>query len=239
MRHDDGDPSATLAETLAAEIAEQIIAGALPAGTRLDEHTLANRHGISRTPVREAIRQLLATGLIEMRPRRGAIVAQPTQEQLEDLFVAMGEVEATCSRLAALRMTPIERRRLQSHHAVMGTIAAAGDTAAYAAANAEFHAMIYRGSHNATLAEIATNLSRRLAPFRQAQFRSQGRPGRSHEEHAPVVAAIDEGRASEAHAAMLHHVNLVEITAEEISRVRRPSDERALHGGRSAMSGGD
>lgn len=219
----DGAPSATLAETMAAEIAAQIIAGELPAGSRLDEQSLAKRHGTSRTPVREAIRQLQSTGLIELRPRRGAIVAQPTQTILEDLFVAMGEIEATCARLSAMGMTPIERRRLQAHHEAMGAIAAAGETLAYATANAAFHQMIYRGTHNETLAEIAANLSRRLAPFREAQFRASGRLVQSHSEHANVVAAIIEGRAAEAHAAMLHHVSLVEVMAEQVSGLGKPS----------------
>jgi DNA-binding GntR family transcriptional regulator len=213
----DGAGAGTLAERLAGEIAERIIAGELPAGARLDEQTLADRHGMSRTPVREAIRQLQATGLIEMRPRRGAIVAQPTRRDIEDLFVAMGEIEASCARLAALCMTPIERRRLQAQHEAMGAMAADGALDAYAEANVAMHGAIYAGAHNAALAEIALNLRRRLAPFRRAQFRAPGRLELLHREHARVVEAIIEGRAAEAHAAMLHHVTLVEISAEAVA----------------------
>ena len=113
MTESDGQ---THTDKLAGEIADAILSGAFPPGFRLDEQSLAQRYNVSRTPVREALRQLAATGLIDIRPRRGAVVAQVTPAQLEELFVAMGEMEATCARLAAIRMTPVERRRLQSLH---------------------------------------------------------------------------------------------------------------------------
>ena len=80
---------------------------------------------MSRTPVREAIRLLASTGLIDVKPRRGANVAMATSAQLETLFGAMAEIEATCARLAAVSMTPIERRRLQGRHETMAELVAA------------------------------------------------------------------------------------------------------------------
>ena len=106
----------TLAERLATAIADGILSGALKPGLRLDEVGLARQHGVSRTPVREALRQLMQSGLIDMRPRKGAVVSKATPEQVESLFVAMAEIEATCARLAAMSMTPLERRRLQARH---------------------------------------------------------------------------------------------------------------------------
>src|SRR4051812_204613 len=99
------DDRQTQTQRLASEVADAILSGVLQPGSRLDEYMLADRYGTSRTPVREALRQLATTGLIELRPRRGAIVSQVTAEQLETLFVAMGELEATCARLSALSMT--------------------------------------------------------------------------------------------------------------------------------------
>ena len=117
----------TQAEKLAGESADAIVTGVLAPGERLDEQTLAARYEVSRTPVREAIRQLAATGLIEVRPRRSAVVAAMTVEQLESLFIAMGELEATCARLSAMQMTPIERRRLQVQHESMAVFVRTGD----------------------------------------------------------------------------------------------------------------
>jgi DNA-binding GntR family transcriptional regulator len=204
----------TLADRLATAIADGILSGALKPGVRLDEMGLAEQHGVSRTPVREALRQLSLSGLIDMRPRKGAIVAKATPDQVESLFVAMAEMEATCARLAAISMTPIERRRLQARHEAMLVLANAGETEAYSDANVAFHGAIYAGSHNAPLADYAMSLRRRVGPFRRAQFQVEGRLVRSNQEHDTVVRAILSGDAAGAHAAMLHHVSLVEDAFE-------------------------
>ena len=213
--------SGTTVDKLAESIAEAILSGEFAPGSRLDEQNLAQRHAVSRTPVREAIRQLAATGLIVLRPRRGAIVAQVTPAQLEELFVAMAELEATCARLAALSMAPTERRRLQALHERMGQLAQLADATAFADANDLLHSMIYTGSHNAVIADATNALRRRLAPFRRAQFHLEGRLPRSFSEHDAVVAAIVRGDARAAHEAMLHHVTLVEESFEELCATRQ------------------
>ncbi len=212
----DGD-NPTRTDLLAADIADGILSGAFAPGARLDEHSLAQQYGVSRTPVREALRQLATTGLIEMRPRKGAIVTQITAPQLEALFGAMAEMEATCARLATMSMTPLERRRLQSQHDSMAELVTRGDPEVFAEANHAFHTAIYAGAHNPVLADFTTALRRRLAPFRRAQFRAPGRLPRSHAEHDAVVKAILSGDAAAAHAAMLHHVSLVEDAFEQLA----------------------
>ena len=207
----------TRAEQLCAEIADAILSGSLAPGARLDEQGLADRYDVSRTPVREALRLLAATGLIEVRPRRGATVTQVSSAQLVELFVAMGEIEATCARLAALSMSPIERRQLEGLHERMAGIVDAGDEGAYAEANVDFHSRIYRGAHNSIIEEMATALRRRLSPFRRAQFRAAGRLASSHREHGAVVDAVIRGDAEHAHQSMLRHVNLVEDAFEQLS----------------------
>lgn len=206
----------TAAEKLAEALAEAIFTRELAPGMRLDEQQLAQRFSVSRTPVREALRQLATTGLIEVRPHRGAIVAEASPQQLEELFVAMGELEATCARLAAMSMAPTERRRLQSLYASMESLAKEGDAAAFAEANLKFHTLIYTGSHNTVIADMTAGLRRRLRPYRQAQFRLEGRPSRSHAEHGAVVDAIIRGSADAAHAAMLEHVTRIEASFEEL-----------------------
>jgi DNA-binding GntR family transcriptional regulator len=208
--------SATTVDKLADDLAEAILSGEFVPGTRLDEQSLAQRYSVSRTPVREALRQLATTGLIEIRPRRSAVVASVTPAQLEDLFIAMGELEATCARLAAMSMTPPERRRLQALHDRMREIAADGDPMAFADANHMLHTMIYKGAHNSVLAEMAAAIRRRLAPFRRAQFQLEGRLPRSLAEHDAVIGAIVRGDHAAAHAAMLHHVTLVEQSFEDL-----------------------
>jgi DNA-binding GntR family transcriptional regulator len=213
----------TLADKLASAIADGILDGTLKPGERLDEATLAQQHGVSRTPVREALRQLTTSGLIDMRPRKGAVVSRATPEQIESLFVAMAEMEATCARLCALSMTPVERRRLQARQEAMTALARTGDQDAYSDANVAFHSAIYTGAHNAPLADYAMGLRRRVGPFRRAQFRMEGRLKRSNEEHGAVVRAILAGDAAAAHAAMLHHVSLVEDAYEALALGARHS----------------
>ena len=207
----------TQADKLAGDVADAILAGGFAPGCRLDEQMLAQRYGVSRTPVREALRLVAATGLIELRPRRSAVVTRVSPEQLETLFVAMGELEATCARLSAIRMTPVERRRLLSLHDGMADLVARGATEPYAEANLVFHTTIDAGAHNAVLADMTAGLRRRLLPFRRAQFRAAGRLPRSYAEHAAVVRAILGGDAAAAHAAMLHHVTLVEDAFDRLA----------------------
>jgi DNA-binding GntR family transcriptional regulator len=200
----------TQADRLCDAIADCVLSGEFEPGRRLDEGMLAERYGVSRTPVREALRQLASSGLIEVKPRRGATVAKATPAQLETLFGAMAEIEATCARLAAVSMSPIERRRLQSLHDGMAAIVERDDREAYVSANVVFHSQIYLGAHNEVLADIARGLRRRVAPYRRAQFRTAGRLARSHAEHAAVVKALLACDAAAAHATMLHHMSLVE-----------------------------
>jgi DNA-binding GntR family transcriptional regulator len=152
-----------------------------------------------------------------MRPRRGAFVVSITADLLNELFVAMGEIEATCARLSALSMNPIERRRLKAQHEAMAKMVSDKAQDDYVEANRNFHLAIYAGAHNPTLQDIAVSLRRRLDPFRRAQFRVPDRLIQSHIEHERVVNAILAGDSVLAHATMLDHVNLVEDAFEQIN----------------------
>lgn len=135
----------------------------------------------------------------------------------------MAEIEATCARLAAMSMSPIERRRLEVRHEAMADLVRRDDRDAYAAANTELHSLIYAGAHNAILSDFATGLRRRMAPFRRAQFRTQGRLARSHAEHGALVRAILAGDVAGAHAAMFTHMSLVEDSFDQLAAASKPS----------------
>jgi DNA-binding GntR family transcriptional regulator len=203
-------------ETLAQHIAALVLDGEIAPGQKLDEQVLAQRFEVSRTPVREALRALASTGLIELKPNRGAFVSCVTPQQLEEMFTAMAELEAACARLSAMSMSPIERRELSRMHEHMAELARAGMIPEFVQANERFHSLIYSGAHNVILAEAATSLRRRLALYRRSQFRTAGRLARSHAEHDEVVKAVVSGDPARAHAAMLHHVSLVEASYEKL-----------------------
>src|SRR4029453_10817779 len=152
----------TLAETIRQKLADDILRGVYPPGARLDEHGLAKRFKLSRTPVREALRQLTSAGLGEMRPRRGLIVSLPTETALAEMFEVMGELEASCARLAAQRMSPAERVRLELVHRRSFEAVRNDDRDSYRTLNFEFHDAIYRGAHNEFLLQTTIGIRQRI-----------------------------------------------------------------------------
>jgi DNA-binding GntR family transcriptional regulator len=199
----------TRAEELRLQLADEIVRGALAPGAALDETDIARRFNVSRTPVREALRQLAASGLVEARAHRGAVVAQPSIERLGGMFEAMAELEALCSSLAAERMTPPERHRLEAIHEELRTLSYAGDPDRFHKVNERFHGAIYAGSQNGYIAEITLATRARVQPFRRAQFRNLGRLAKSHAEHDRVVVAILRGDRNGAAVAMRAHIERV------------------------------
>lgn len=194
--------SATLREA----IEEMIAVGALSPGEHLDETELATRFGVSRTPIRETLIQLASMGLVVIRPRRGAIVAELGPQQLVEMFEVMSELEATCGRLAARRMTPQEQQVLLDAHRACMDARDAQEPDDYYYKNELFHEAIYAGSHNQFLIEQARNLYRRLRPYRRLQLRVRDRLGKSYEEHDGVVNAIIDGDGELAARLLREHV---------------------------------
>jgi DNA-binding GntR family transcriptional regulator len=194
------------AQRLKQTIEDEIVDGTLPLGARLDEVQLAERFGVSRTPIREAIIQLTMTGLVETRPRKGATVSTPEPQHLQAMFEAMAEIEAACGRLAARRLIPEDEAALQEALAACKRAADAGDSEAYYQENYTFHTVVYRACRNSFLEEQARQLSRRLAPFRRLQLRVRQRLAQSLAEHAEIVEAIVAGNEVRAAETLRNHV---------------------------------
>lgn len=184
---------ALLSDRIRNALTDEIASGRLAAGTGLDEQQLANRFGASRTPVREALRQLAVSGLVDMRPRRGVVVTRLTPERVMDMFETTAEVEAMCVRLATFRITPLERSRLMDRHDASLAMVAANDVDAYDAFNQEFHELIYVATHNGFMAEQARTIRARLSAFRRTQLMQSDRIQRSCAEHAAILIAMAEG----------------------------------------------
>jgi DNA-binding GntR family transcriptional regulator len=199
----------TRAEELRLQLADEIVRGALAPGAPLDETDIARRFSVSRTPVREALRQLAASGLVDARAHRGAVVARPTLDRLNGMFEAMAELEALCAGLAAERMPAVERARLEAIHEELRFLSHAGNPERFHEVNERFHNAIYAGSQNDYIAEMTLATRVRVQPFRRAQFRNLGRLAKSHAEHDRVVIAILRGDRNGAAAAMRAHIELV------------------------------
>jgi DNA-binding GntR family transcriptional regulator len=189
-----------LSDQIRNALTDEIAAGRLAAGTALD------RFGASRTPVREALRQLAFNGLVELRPRRGVVVTRMTPERIMDMFETTAEFEAMCVRLATYRMTPLERSHLMDLHAQSGDMVAAGDVDAYDTLNRSFHEALYGATHNGFLKEQALALRTRLSGFRRTQLRHGDRIQGSRAEHGAILAAIAEGDGEAAARRMRAHM---------------------------------
>jgi len=199
-------PRRTRTEELRLRLSDDIVRGQLAPGAALDETELARRFSVSRTPVREAIKMLAASGLVEVRAHRAAVVARPTHEHLIGMFEVMAELESLCAGYAADRMRGAERRALEDAHEKLRVLIQRGNPQRYYEVNEAFHATIYAGAHNSYLAELTLATRGRVQPFRRAQFRNLGRLAKSHAEHDRVVQAILRGERVLAAQNMYAHI---------------------------------
>jgi DNA-binding GntR family transcriptional regulator len=190
------------------QIADQIISGALRPGQELDEKKLAEAFNVSRTPVREALRQLAAASLVEWRPHQSAVVAKITPSKMVEMFEVMAELEGFCGRLAARRMTASEHANLISIHRKFRPYVQARDREGYHALNKTFHEAIYAGSHNQYLRAQASALYDRLAPYRAYQLKRPDALRLASEEHQAIIDAIVAGDGDAAFNLLTDHVSL-------------------------------
>lgn len=211
----------TTADDVRQRLADEILLGQFLPGHRLDEQSLSVRYGVSRTPVREALKQLAVTGLVEARPHKGVVVAEISAEALALMFEAIADCEAACARHAARRMTVTDRQMLADLHSLSHQAVVAGEAERYDALNREFHALILRGARNTYLAEAAQGLRHRVLPFRRAQFRRPERIAQSFAEHQQILDAILTLDEEAAARAMRRHVAEAGVSADLLLPVRR------------------
>lgn len=195
-----------MSEKLKETLEERIVTGQYLPGMRLDETELATEFSVSRTPVREALIQLAFYGLIEMRPRRGAIVTEVTPQKLYEMFEVMAELEAMSGRLAARRHTETDLKDILEAQTACEKAFETGDVDDYYHENERFHMAIFAASHNSFLTQKAASLFRRLGAYRRLQLRIRGRLKSSRDEHAEVVSALIAGNCDLAAERLRNHV---------------------------------
>lgn len=169
---------------------DDIAAGVLAPGERLDEVTLTERFGVSRTPVREALSRLTAQGILVPGERRGVRVARYGREELAQIFETMHEIEAACARIAAQRLTLLARAEIEAAQAACVAAAEAGTIVGYMRANEALHQAIYRATGNPYMAELASDFRRRTGPFRAKKFAVKADLIASAKSHEPLIASI-------------------------------------------------
>ncbi len=200
-------PVPTLASIVQQRIGADIAHGELPPGMRLEEEELARRYQVSRTPVREALRQLSALGIVDTKPRQGMVVATRSAEHFNNLLEVVADLEAVSARYSAQRMTEAERQALTALHDRMRTITQNGATAKFDQANSVFHRMIHEGAHNDILLNGIVQMRMRTLPYTRLEFISERqRMEISYMEHNVVVQAVVRGEPELAYHAMRLHV---------------------------------
>ena len=214
-----------ISDQICEKLAADVVNGTIPPGRKLEEQVIADQFGVSRTPVREAFRQLAAAGLIDTRPHRGVTVIDLDIDQLADMFEGLAELEAMCAAMSAERMTSIERKQLEAIHESIRPLVENNDVAAYSPLNEQFHDVIRKGAHNDTLAVSTRRLRHRLAPFRQPSwaYKKRDRLTASFSEHEKLVAAILASDRQGAHDAARDHTNNNSVLTIEFLSASKPA----------------
>lgn len=206
--------SGNLPDQVAALLEQAIIQGVLEPGQRLSAEELAQHFGVSRIPVREALRALHTSGWVHIEPRLGVYVSTRDPEEFRDLFEARLFLEEHAARLAAARRTDAQLERLDEMVAQGHAAAKAGDPAVIGRMNTDFHETLVSCTGNAVLAKILRGLSQRVRWYYSAVSTQRGT--HSMEEHAELVEAI---RAQDADAAVTLIRQHIESTREAVERL--------------------
>ena len=199
---------ARTADKLISDIRNEVSSGILKPGDQLEVTALAERFGVSRTPIREAIRTLVESGVLETRPRKGSFVRVLSAKQLLDLFQVAAELEGMACRLAALSLTKENVEAIERGLAKCTQAAEAQNNAEYAMANLDFHTAIHNASGNDWLIEQLRQLQINLNSYRTMPYEIRGRLNKSTDEHKIICDAILSGDGEHACNLMRDHMML-------------------------------
>lgn len=208
------------------QLREMIYQRKLMPGDWIDEMALCAQIGISRTPLREALKVLHAEGLIEIVPRRGSRVSVLDEDGLHELFPVMATLEGLCAYFAVKHQSEEELAELEQLHARLEELATAGKVDEYFEANHQFHKTVQKFAHNRWLSRITSELRNVLLLARHRQLKVPGRLQQSLEEHRMIIDAFRNGDAKAAQERMNDHLcqqekSLAEKAPEFVSAMSR------------------
>lgn len=183
----DGIHRRYLHDEVAERIRELVLSGELEPNSRVNELELAERFGISRTPLREAIKILATEGMLELLPNRGARVAAINEAEIDEMLEVIAGLEANAARLLAGRITDSEIADIAEIHEAMIEAYEKRDEARYFTLNRQIHEAMMRAARNATLAQIYAGLSSRIQRFRYAAHKTPEQWQRAIDEHEEML----------------------------------------------------
>lgn len=184
-----------------------ILTGELKPGERLMEIHLANKLGVSRTPIREAIRKLELEGLVTMIPRRGAEVAQITEKSLKDVLEVRRALDALCAELACIRITDEEKTQLKEACAEFERATKTKDATVIAKADVSLHDIIVAATGNKRLVQLVYNLAEQMYRYRFEYIKDESQHERLIEEHRMIYESIMNNDSEAAAAAAKMHID--------------------------------
>lgn len=204
-----------LRELVLDAIREAIINGTLKPRERLMEIQLAEELGVSRTPIREALRKLELEGFIVMLPRKGAYVADVSFKDIADVFEIRAALESLAAGLAAERITDEELEEMERHLVEKADAIARHDMTQLVEVDTKFHELVYRASRNDRLSMIINNLREQIQRYRSTSLAYPGRMKQSLEEHRAIVEAIQSRDSQLARQLALEHIENAESSMIE------------------------
>ena len=187
-------------------IESAIASGELLPGDAIDDVALAGQYKVSRTPVREALLQLQAQGLLISTPRGGSVVAKMNLQQLLSLWELLAELEGIAVRLACERMSPDEIKALVKLHRSSKKLADKEDMDGWQDANLKFHELIYEGARNPFLRQEVLRIRSRTGVYRRHAFGALGRIKSSFDQHEKIISALEKRDAEAASFCMADHM---------------------------------
>ena len=181
----------TLHEEVVSRLRDMIVEGELTSGSRVPERELCALFGISRTPLREAVKVLASEGLVELMPNRGATVSTLTLNEVEETFPIMGALECLSGKLACERITEVELDEIRALHYQMLANYRKGDRREYFRINQAIHEAILAAAENPTLSNIYRSLAGRIRPARYMANMSAERWKQAVDEHERLLKALE------------------------------------------------
>ena len=191
---------------------QAILKGELAPGERLMEIQLAERLGVSRTPIREAIRKLELEGLVLMIPRKGAEVAKISEQNLRDVLEVRRSLEELAIDLACQRMEPEELSELKKTQEEFAAAILEGDAMRIAQTDERYHDIIYNSTKNQKLVQILNNLREQMYRYRLEYIKDEDKRQILLVEHDHLIRALEKRHVDEARRAAREHIDNQEIT---------------------------
>lgn len=217
---------------------QAILRGELKPGERLMEVRLAKKLGVSRTPIREAIRKLELEGLVLMIPRRGAEVAKISEKNLRDVLEVRRSLEELAIDLACQRIQEEELETLREAQKEFAAAVAAGDAMEIAQTDEKFHEIIYSGTGNQKLMQILSNLREQMYRYRLEYIKDANKRQILLVEHEQILKALSLRHVQEARLAVREHIDNQEITVLKNLKEQEENDvQRKVSGRRNRVRG--